>query len=155
MIFNRTTKFNSQKQSEIIERNLLGQKTTVHKIDFEIVESHDVLKIIPHTEEEEGILTLPICSVMLNKNNNSTDITIKSHPRKIDIGGPYILLILIAFAIITGIVLGTIAPKEYGSVSKWMLGLGLTTFALFWLRMELGYFDYVRKINKWVKTLSI
>jgi hypothetical protein len=32
-----------------------------------------------------------------------------------------------------------------------VLGIGLAVFALFWIRLETGYFDYVRKIRDYVK----
>jgi len=32
-----------------------------------------------------------------------------------------------------------------------LLGISIFIFAVFWIRMEMGYFDYVRKIRAYVK----
>jgi hypothetical protein len=154
MIFNRTYKFSSSKNIEQLNKSLLGQHVQVHKLDFEVVNSHDILKIIPHAENSDNVLTLPISHILFNKNNNNTEVRIKSHPRQIDIGGPYIVIIMAIFVIIAGIGLNIASPEMYGNAGKIMGIIGVVTFALLWIRMELGYFDYVRKINRWVKTFS-
>jgi hypothetical protein len=154
MIFNRTFKFSSSKNIEQLSKSLIGQHVQVHKLDFEVVNSHDILKIIPHAEHSDNVLTLPISHILFNKNNNNTEVRIKSHPRQIDIGGPYIVIVMAIFVIIAGIALNMASPEMYGNAGKIMGIVGVLTFAILWIRMELGYFDYVRKLNRWVKTFS-
>jgi hypothetical protein len=35
-----------------------------------------------------------------------------------------------------------------------LMGISLVVFSIFWVRMERGYFDYVRKIRDYVKQMG-
>jgi hypothetical protein len=150
MLFNRTFYLKSQKSPAQISTSLVGQHLKVHDLDFEVFLKDEVIKIIPHAEEKEGVLTLPISNITLSKKNDTTSIKLSTHPRRIDIGGPYILMILCIFAIVAGYLLGA-TNTEYTEASKVMMGIGALVAAIFWIKMEFGYFDYVRKIKNWVK----
>ncbi len=151
MIFNSHSSMSTNKTVDSIKTTLKGKHLQVHKLDFEVFEKDDVMKIIPHAEEVDGIITLPITNVKIKQKNNKTVLDIESHPRRIDIGGPYILVILCLVMFFAGLLIGLYGGTEYSKVSLIMTVLPLTIFSIFWIRMELGYFDYVRKIKSWIR----
>lgn len=153
MIFQKTYRYQSTMPIDDIKSRLLGKHVQIHKLDFEIFEEDDILKIIPHAEKETAVKTLPITRVELTKNDSKTSIKIKCKIREIDSGGPYLLISFSLFMFIGSLVafLATGAKGEYGSLIYTMLGISVGMFTIFWIRMEQGYFDYVRKIREYVK----
>jgi hypothetical protein len=152
MIFNRSLTFKTSHKVPEIKQRLLGKKVHVHQLDFEVVESNDVVKIIPHAEDVESVTTLPITHILFKARQNETEVCMTSHPRRIDAGGPYILMILLAFAFVAGAGLYMYASELYGEVATAMMLGSAAIGVIFWIRMEMGYFDYVRKLYRWLKT---
>ncbi len=152
MIFKRTYRYNSPLQAEDIRQRLIGKHIQVHHLDFEILEREKMLKIIPHAEDTNAVKTLPITHVeMQGAGSAGTRITLTSKPRRIDIGGPYLIVIFCLFCIVGASILYLMNPMESQWPSITMIGIGLLIFIVFWLRMEAGYFDYTRKIRDYVK----
>lgn len=153
MFFRKYYSFSSTKNVAEIKKNLLGQHLKVHDLDFEIFEKNNSLKIIPHTEfSERSIYTLPITKLTFKENNGKVTINMMSKPRRIDVGGPNILMIFILFALITAIILYVKGGEGYYKVVYVIFAVALSIFALFWFRLHQGYFDYIRKIRNWVKS---
>ena len=44
-----------------------------------------------------------------------------------------------------------VTESEYNNTSYILGGIAITIFLILWYRLEMGYFDYIRKIAKWVK----
>ncbi len=151
MIFNRNYNFSSSKKISTIKQNLLGKHLQLHSLDFEILEKEGNLKIIPHAENTERMLTLPIANIFFKEKNSKTYVNIETHPRRIDVGGPYILMAMCFAIFMAGFLMSLYGGVDQSSTSKIMMAIGLAVFAIFWVRMELGYFDYVRKIKNWIK----
>jgi hypothetical protein len=152
MIFNRTYRYSTPLSKEDIKQRLLGKHLQVHQLDFEVLEKEEMLKIIPHAEEVSSIKTLPITHVEMQANSASgTKIIVTSKPRKIDVGGPYLIVIFCLFCIIGASGFYLMNPAESFLPSLVMLSAGLLIFIIFWLRMEAGYFDYTRKIRDFIK----
>ncbi len=152
MIFKRTYRYNTALTADEVKHRLVGKHIQVHQLDFEVLEKEKMLKIIPHAEEVNGIRTLPITHIQMEaKGNNRTKVVITSKPRKIDAGGPYLIVIFCMFCIIGASVLYVMNPNESYAPPIAMVGIGLLIFIVFWLRMETGYFDYTRKIRDYVK----
>lgn len=152
MIFNRTYRYSSALTAEAIKSRLVGSHLQVHHMDFEVLEKENMLRIIPHAEEANGVKTLPITHVEFNGTGNNTKVVISSKPRRIDIGGPYLIVIFCLFAITGGSILYFVNENESIWPPLSMMIAGLFVFIVFWLRMETGYFDYVRKIRNHVKS---
>jgi len=152
MIFNRTYRYNTPLSMEDIKLRLLGKHIQVHHLDFEVTEKEKMLRIIPHAEDANGIKTLPITHVeMQGMGNSGTRVTLTSKPRKIDVGGPYLVVIFCLFCILGASGFYLINPSESYWPSLSMIGVGVIIFVIFWARMETGYFDYTRKIRDFVK----
>lgn len=151
-MFNRRSIIKSKLSKEAIKQKLVGRNLKIHNLEFEVYESGDTIKIIPHTENDRELRTLPITHVNLSGDQNDTAIEVSSKPRKIDIGGPYILigfcLMFVALSIIYYLV--TNGKELYIPIT--MIGIAIFTFSIFWYKMQMGYFDYIRKINGFVKS---
>lgn len=152
MIFQRTYRYKTPLSEQDIRQRLLGKHIQVHHLDFEILEKEQMLKIIPHAEDTNGIKTLPITHVeMQGMGNSGTKVIVTSKPRKIDVGGPYLILIFCLFCVVGASVIYIVNPNESYLTPLSLIAVGLLVFVIFWLRMEAGYFDYTRKIRDFVK----
>ncbi len=151
MIFSRTYRYQSSMPIDDIKSRLIGKHVTVHNMDFEVSEKDRMLKIIPHAEDDGDLKTLPITHIELNGKGANTQITINSKMRKIDSGGPMLIIIFCSFLLLGALGFLLLGQAEYMAFTYAMGGIGLAIFAIFWTRMERGYFDYVRKIRDYVK----
>jgi hypothetical protein len=156
MLFTRHFRYQTSMPAEDIKKRLVGQHVKVHHLDFEIYEKDHMIKIIPHAEQETNIKTLPITHVEFTGKGDKTQVLISSKMRKIDKGGPLILLTFCFFMLAAALVM-LLSLKEDGfEVFAFpMLGVSLLVFIIFWVRLESGYFDYIRKIRDYVKKTSI
>jgi hypothetical protein len=71
--------------------------------------------------------------------------------RQIDSGGPILIVIFCTFMLIAAGILLYVDPKTT-QIPYTLLGIGLLFISLFTVRMQTGYFDYVRKIRSFVKS---
>ncbi len=153
MVFSRTYRYVSNLSAEDIRRRLTGQHMKVHNLDFEVTEKGQMLRIIPHAEEVESVKTLPITHVDFKDRGNQTQVVISSKMRRIDKGGPMLVVTFCLFLLIAGIVAYSVGSDDasYAMYAYVLVGIGVLIFAIFWMRMETGYFDYVRKIRNHIK----
>ncbi len=154
MLFSRTYRYKSSMPIDDIKSRLLGKHVKVHNMDFEVFEKDRMLRIIPHAEQETSIRTLPITHVELKGKGNQTQVVISSKMRKIDSGGPLLIVIFCMFMLIAAALFFIIGRDEYLSFTYTLLGISLAIFVVFWVRMEAGYFDYIRKIRDYIKNQS-
>lgn len=155
MFFSRKYKLNSPLSKMDVAKALSSQRLKIRDMDFEISEKENVLKVIPHAEHREGILTLPITHIFINeKGSNGSVLELSSKLRRIDQGVPYLILIFCAFLIVGAGILYWLNPMETFYSSIVMVGIGLLVFLIFWIKMEMGYFDYTRKIRDKVQDLA-
>jgi hypothetical protein len=143
---------------EDMKSRLLGKHVQIHKLDFEIQEKEDAtLQITPHTEQVEAIKTLPVTDVEFQEKGDNTNVTLRFKLRATDAGGPYLLIVFCFLMLIVGSLFYTLGDgkKEYSTTAWVMFGISALTFVVFWLRMETGYFDYIRKIRSYVKKQTL
>lgn len=156
MLFSRTYRYQSSMPMEDIRTRLVGKRVKVHNLDFEVFEKDRLLKIIPHAEQIESLKTLPITHIRLNNGKGAkTQVVISSKMRKIDQGGPLLIVIFCTFMLLAGIIGFIAGHQEYAIYIYTFFGLGLLIFIIFWTRMQTGYFDYIRKLRDYVKKESI
>jgi hypothetical protein len=155
MLFTRHYRYSTTVPEEEIKKRLVGQHVKIHNMDFEIYDKDRMVKIIPHAEQETNIKTLPITHVEFKGKGNKTDVVISSKMRKIDKGGPLILLCFCFFLMAAALVmLLSIQEDGFEIYAYPMIGLSALVFIVFWIRLESGYFDYIRKIRNYVKEKS-
>ena len=156
MLFTRHFRYHTSMPAEEIKKRLVGQHVKVHELDFEIYEKEHIVKIIPHAEQETNIRTLPITHVEFTAKSDKTHVLISSKMRKIDKGGPMILLTFCFFMLAAALImLLSIQEDGFEIYAFPMLGVSLLIFIVFWIRLERGYFDYIRKIRDYVKKVSM
>ena len=151
MIFSRTYRYQSTRGADDIKGRLLGKHVKVHNMDFEVSEKDRVLRIIPHAEDETDLKTLPITHIEIKGKGDKTQVVVNSKMRKIDSGGPMLVVIFCTFLLVAAILFFVFGRSEYMNFVYTLGGIGAGIFLLFWMRMERGYFDYVRKIRDYVK----
>ncbi len=148
MLFARSYRLSTTKSVDNIKSTLIGKHFKVHNLDFEIYERDRFIKIIPHAEDEKDLKTLPITHLELDGKGDTTNIRVSYKIRKIDQGGPYLLMIFCLFLLI-----GAVAFYIYNerTLSYVMMSLCVVIFGVFWTKMQSGYFDYAHKIKRYVK----
>jgi hypothetical protein len=150
MFFTRTQKYRSLIAQEDFRNLLIGNHVRIHNLDFEVFEQEHKLTIVPHAEQVTDLKTLPITNVDLKKDGNTTHIIITSKIRMLDYGGPLLIVVFCAFLFIASIILYYVGHEQ--TIATTMLAASTLLFTVFWVRMEMGYFDYVRKIRSFIKT---
>lgn len=156
MIFSRTYRYHCPEPVDDIKNRLVGKHLKVHNLDFEVSEKDLGLRIIPHAEQVTNIKTLPITHIEFKgKNDKKTQIIISSKMRKIDSGGPTLIVVFCLFMLLGAVMFFVFGKNEYASFTYTLLSISVLIFAVFWVRMEAGYFDYVRKIRDYVKSEAV
>ncbi|MFA6149962.1 MAG: hypothetical protein WC716_01495 [Chitinophagaceae bacterium] len=148
MLFARSYRLSTNSSVDAIKAALLGNMFKVHNLDFEIYESDKCIKIIPHAETEKDLKTLPITHVDLEGRGDTTNLKVSYKIRKIDQGGPYLLVTFCVFLLV-----GAVAfyLNNEPTLSYLMLGIAVVIFGAFWVKMQSGYFDYATKIKNYLK----
>lgn len=148
MLFARSYRLSTNSSVDAIKAALLGNMFKVHNLDFEIYESDKCIKIIPHAETEKDLKTLPITHVDLEGRGDTTNLKVSYKIRKIDQGGPYLLVTFCVF-----LLAGAVAfyLNNEPTLSYLMLGIAVVIFGSFWVKMQSGYFDYATKIKNYLK----
>ena len=154
MFFTRTHNFHFSVPKDDLKNRLLGKHVQIHNLDFEILDKGErKLSIVPHAEQVESIKTLPITNVDLQEDGDNTRVVVTSRIRAIDSGGPMLILIICSVLIGASAVLMYVGGEP--GITYAALGVGLGILALFMIRMQMGYFDYVRKIRAYVKSKAL
>ncbi len=152
MFFTRTNTFNTSVSSKELQNRQLGAHVKIHNLDFEILERDGSLMIIPHSEQEESIKTLPITNVDMSQEGGQTKVTLTSKMRPADSGGPQLIVIFCFFIFIAAFILRLVDKNGDWTVTYILLGIDLFIFSMFVYRLQIGYFDYVRKVQAYVKS---
>lgn len=150
MLFTRTQRYHSSIPKEVFISRLSGDHVKIHDLDFEIFQKDNALRIIPHAENEESIKTLPITHVAMEKKGDKTDVVITSRMRALDAGGPQVILFFCTFLALASIILLFVDGQPH--ITYTLMGMSALIFTIFYVRMQMGYFDYVRKIRDYVKS---
>ncbi|MBX2905142.1 MAG: hypothetical protein KF744_03835 [Taibaiella sp.] len=149
MLFTRTQRYVASIPKEEFKRRLAGNHVKIHDLDFEVYEKGQKLRIVPHAEQETDIKTLPITDVVFREAGDNMEVIVTSKIRKIDLGGPQLVILFCVFLLSASVALYLVGRERMEVYA--LMSICLITFGIFWLRMERGYFDYVRKIRAFVK----
>lgn len=151
MFFNTTTNFSSKLNSEQIKKSLVGKHLQIKELDFEFKESDGIIKVIPHTENDERSRLVPITHVNLNSNGNGSQLAISAKPRRIDLGGLYLATGAIIMLVLIAIYLRITYPEQSIWVSISVGLAALLAFIIFRVRLQSSYYGYVSDIRKFIK----
>ena len=155
MLFTRTYSCKSPHTIEALKTRLVGDNIRIHNLDFEAIEEEDSIRFVPDTDNVAGIKTLPITYVQLQATDGTTNVVITSRMRPLDLGGPQLVIILCFLLVVVCLILYFVLPPTWGDRLAAYIsgGVGLLIFILFCIRMNGGYFDYVRKVREHVVAL--
>lgn len=149
MLFTRTHEFALPISKDEFRNKMLGKHVRIHDLDFEVIERDFRLNIVPHAETITDIKTLPITELDFKDVSGKTKVIMRSSIRKLDAGGPQLVLIFCLFLFVASVILFFTAKDM--KITMTILSICVLIFGVFWVRMERGYFDYVRKIRSYVK----
>ena len=152
MLFTRTHRYHFSIPKEDLKNRLLGKHVKIHNLDFEVLEKGPYLSIIPHAEQVVAIKTLPITNLDLkDEGSGKTKVIITFKMRRFDSGGPMLVIIFCTFMLLAAAVLFMVKDAER-SLPYTLAGISIATLTAFSIRMQTGYFDYIRKIRAYVKS---
>lgn len=148
-MFTRTHQYKFSVPKELLKYRLVGNHITIHRHDFEVLEDEQLLSIIPVVEEDAKRSTLPITQVELKGDGNKTEMVITSRMKAIEAGAQMLMMLFCGFFLVASLVLLYVGkdPKVTFSFTV----ISLLIFVFFLIRLQLGYFDYVRRIRAYVK----
>lgn len=158
MIFNKTFNFESTLDIKDLKEKLVQSLINVNNQSFFISPKDNMLRIIPDASKRTELTTLPVTHVKFKKRNGSdnTKVTLFSKPRRIDAGGPYLLVVFCVFLFIAAAVIYFVEPNRGNFIpALGLVGLGLIILMIFWYRMRMGYYKYVRGIKEEVLKISV
>lgn len=150
MLFTRIHTYYFPMRKEELKSRLVGKHVQIHNLDFEVFEKDRKLSIVPHAEQVETIKTLPITSIVFNEEGNKTKVVVTSKMRQLDSGGPVLIMLFCAFMVLASFFLYTVNREP--SVAYTLMGISVTILTLFCIRLQTGYFDYVRKVRAYIKS---
>jgi len=148
-MFTRTHQYYFSIPKEHLKYRLVGSHVTIHDLDFEVLEQDQSLSIMPRVEEESAKITFPITEVALNDEGNKTEMVITSKMSSIDSGAQMVMMLFCFFFMAASFILLFIGHDPVVTIS--LCTISLLIFVFFLIRLQLGYFNYVRKIRSYVK----
>ena len=149
MFFTRTHQYDFSIPKEYLKFRLVGNKIKIHDLDFEVTEDGNLLSVMPQMEEETNAKTLPVTQVNLKEQGNKTHVVITSKMRKVDSGGPIVIVMFCMFLFLGSLLLYYITKDPILTIT--LCAFSLFVFTLFMIRMQVSYFDYIRKIRTYIK----
>lgn len=150
MLFTTIHTYYFAMRKEELKSRLVGRHVSIHNLDFEVLEKDNKLSIIPHAEQVEGIKTLPITSVVFKEENNQTKVVVTSKMRNLDSGGPLLLISFCAFIFIASFFMYTVNREQ--NLAFLLMGISVSILTLLGVRLQTGYFDYVRKVREYIRS---
>jgi hypothetical protein len=151
MFFNTTSRFSSKLKPEQVRNALVGKHVKIKELDFEFKESEGIIKVIPHTENDERSRIVPISHVLVNPKGADTELELKTKPRRIDLGGLYLVVGSIILVIMIAIYLRITYPEQSIWVSISVLVAALIAFLIFRLRLQSSYYGYIGNLRSFIK----
>lgn len=136
---------------------IMGKKFHVHDLEFEVYSKRNdrgEVKIIPHAENVNRTTTLPITLVTVNETSDPPYVLAHYHMRSIDIGLPKFLTIFFAGMFIIGVI-AYFSSVGFRSTGLIFAGISIVGFLIMLLKLNKGYYDYIRKIHHWLEAQAM
>jgi hypothetical protein len=148
-MFTRTRQYQFSIPKELLKYRLLGNHITIHRHDFAVLENEQLISIAPTIETESGRTTLPITQVELKEEGNKTEMVITSRMHTIEAGAQMLIMLFCVFFLAASLILLYVGHDIMITIS--LCSISLLVFIFFMVRLQFGYFDYVRKIRAHIK----
>lgn len=151
-MFTKKYIYHSNLSREGLTSRLVGSHVNIHGLDFEVFSEEKMISIIPHAEQVQEIKTLPETFIEFYEDNGRTRVTIISRMRKLDQGGPMLLMILCFLLLVISVVVFFEFETTNHLASSILISTCALIFTLFVVRLRTGYYDYVNKIKDYIRS---
>lgn len=150
-MFTRTHQYKFPIPKEHLKYRLVGNHLTIHSHEFSVLEDEQILSIMPNVEELNDS-KFPITQLELKEEGNSTEMIITSKMPINEAGGQMVALTFCVLFFIASLVSLYFAQDPLLTIT--LSAISLAVFLFLFIRLQIGYFDYVRKIQGNLKEVS-
>lgn len=150
-MFTRTVQYQFAIPKELLKYRLVGNHMTIHKHEFEVQEDEQALTISP-TVEENSKTILPITEVLLDGEGNRTKLVITSRMHSIEAGEQMLIMLFCVMFLVASLVMLYVSHDMLLTLG--LCALSVVVFVLFLIKLQLGYFDYVRKLRSNIRNIG-
>jgi hypothetical protein len=148
-MFTRTHQYKFPIPKEHLKYRLVGHHVKIHDKDFELLEGDKDLSMVSIAEDDGSSYPVPVTQLELKEDGNKTQVVITSKMREIDSGGPLVMMLFCVFFFIASLILLFIGKEPVVTIT--LCSISLLVLVAFFIRLQMGYFDYVRKIRTYIK----
>lgn len=149
-MFSRTYQYKFPISKELLKYNLVGNHLSVRHQEFEVVEQDQLLSIQPKNNSgEPAPNTVPVIRINLNEDGNKTSLTVSSALPVVDSGGFLVASLFSVFFVLSSVVLFFLVHDPVLTISLCLLSILI--FVYFLVRLQLGYFNYMRRIRSYIQ----
>lgn len=148
-MFTRTRQYQFSIPKELLKYRLVGNHITIDRKDFSVLENEQAISIVPTTETESGRTTLPITQLELKDDGNRTEMVITSRMHTIEAGAQMLIMLFCVFFLAASLILLFVGHDLMVTLS--LCCISVLVFIFFLVRLQMGYFGYVRKIRAHIK----
>ncbi len=156
-MFEKKNKITLEVDGATFYKRVMGKRFHVHDLEFEVYDAPNEkgeIKIIPHSENVRRTTTLPITLISVFENSEPPYVLAHYHMRSIDIGLPKFLTIFFAGMFLFGIIT-FFSSQGFKSTGMIFMSIALIGFLIMLIRLNSGYYDYIRKINHWLEAQAM
>lgn len=151
MLFNSSSRISCKQNPEQVRAALVGKHLSIKELDFEFKESDGMLKVIPHTENDDKARIVPITHVEPSADGSGSRILVSSKPRKIDLGALYMVTGFIIVIAIIAVYLKVTYPEQTLKAPILVAAASLLLFIIFRIRLQSSYYGYIYSIRAFIK----
>ena len=148
-MFTRTHEYKFQIPKEHLKYRLVGHHVKIHDKDFELLEADQDLSMVLLAEDDRSSNSIPVTQLELKEYGNKTHVVITSKMREIDSGAPLVIMLFCTFFFIASLLLFLVGKEPVVTIT--LCCISLLVIVTFFIRLQMGYFDYVRKIRMYIK----
>jgi hypothetical protein len=150
-MFTRTHQYRFPIPKEHLKYRLVGNHLKIHSHEFAVLEDEQILSIMPNVEELQDS-RFPITQLELKEEGNATEMIITSKMPVNEAGGQIVALSFCVFFFIASLVSLYFGHDPIITIT--LCGISLAVFLFLFVRLQTGYFDYVRRIQGNLKDVS-
>ncbi|HRP88538.1 MAG TPA: hypothetical protein PKX92_00730 [Edaphocola sp.] len=151
MFFNCSSTINSKLSPKAVVDKLSEQKLNIKGLEFDVKPSEGLIKLIPQTENDDTSRLAPISHVSIQQDGTGSKISLKSKPRRLDLGGLYLVVGVLFLLVGIAGYLYLAYPERTTNVPLILIGAAVLAFIIFRVRLQSSYYHYIAGIRKFVR----
>ncbi|HTO15986.1 MAG TPA: hypothetical protein VLZ83_09450 [Edaphocola sp.] len=151
MFFNCSSTISSKLSAKELNNKLAGQKVEIKGLEFDVKSSDGIIKLIPLTENDATSRIAPISHVVIESNGDGSKVCVRSKPRRLDLGGLYLVVGAILLLLGIAIYLYIAYPERTLETPMILVIASFLAFLIFRIRLHTGYYSYIGGIRKFIR----